>query len=118
MKIRISMLTGLCVVSLAGIAAPMAVSAATGIYLNIGPPEARYEAVPPPRRGYLWAPGYWDTKRGKHSWAAGHWERERTGYHFTQPNWSQHDSRWELQRGRWDKGDGNDDREHRRSDGR
>ena len=32
------------------------VFADTEVYLNFGPPAVRYEAVPAPRAGYVWAP--------------------------------------------------------------
>jgi hypothetical protein len=80
-------------------------NAGVGIYLNVAPPESRYEAVPAPRRGYLWAPGYWDARYNRHVWQRGHWERERRGYHYNQPTWAQREDRWELQRGRWSRGD-------------
>jgi|ERR1700674_979524 hypothetical protein len=105
MKLRKSVLVGLCLASLGGISLPTTASAEVGIYLNVAPPPVRYEAVPAPRRGYLWSPGYWNASHDHHVWKAGHWEHERTGYHFTQPTWTQRDNRWQLERGRWNKGD-------------
>jgi len=105
MKFRKSLLVGLCVASLGGICVPMTASAEVGIYFNMAPPPARYEAVPAPRRGYVWAPGYWNANDNRHVWKTGHWERERKGYHFTQSTWTQRDNRWQLERGRWNKGD-------------
>jgi WXXGXW repeat (2 copies) len=105
MKFRKSLLVGLCLASLGGIAVPMTASAEVGIYLNMAPPPARYEVVPAPRRGYVWAPGYWNASRNRHVWKAGHWERERRGYHYTEPAWTQRDNRWQLERGRWQRGD-------------
>jgi hypothetical protein len=83
----------------------MTASAETAIYFNVAPPPARHEAIPAPRRGYLWSPGYWNAKGKRHMWQAGHWERERAGYRFSQPAWTQRDGRWQLERGRWAKGD-------------
>jgi hypothetical protein len=104
MKFRKSLLVGLCLASLGGgIAVPMTASAAVGVYLNVAPPPPRHEVVPEPRRGYMWAPGYWDVSHNRHAWKAGHWERERKGYHFTQPTWTQRDNKWQLERGRWDR---------------
>ena len=101
MKFRKSLLVGICAASLA---LPLAASAAA-IYLNVAPPEARYERVPAPRAGYVWSSGYWNAQNNRHVWRAGHWERERRGHHFVQPTWTQRDNRWELNRGRWNKGD-------------
>ena len=109
MKVTKPLMAAFCLASLAGISAPMAATAAVGIYLNVAPPEPRYEAVPAPRRGYLWVPGYWNARSNHHVWQAGHWERERRGYHYAQPTWTQRDNRWEFQRGGWSKGDADRD---------
>jgi hypothetical protein len=103
MNLRKSLLVALCAASLGGIAVPMTASAA--VYLSIAPPELRHEVVPAPRRGYVWAPGYWNVRNNRHVWQRGHWERQRAGYHYVQPSWTQRDNRWEFSRGRWNKGD-------------
>ena len=66
--------------------------------------------VPAPRRGYVWAPGYWDWRGSRHIWVGGRWVREREGYAYHPHRWVEHDGRWRLERGRWD-------RAHRDSDG-
>jgi hypothetical protein len=43
-----------------------ALPAAAEIYVNIAPPAPRYEVVPAPRHGYVWAPGYWDWRGNRH----------------------------------------------------
>jgi hypothetical protein len=103
MKLRKSLLIGLCVASLGGISAPLLANAEVGIFLNIPPPELRVEPIPVPRAGFIWTPGYWDVNHGRHEWRAGHWEHERHGYHYAAPGWVQHDNRWELRRGHWDR---------------
>ena len=105
MKFRKSLVVALCMASLGGISVPMAANADVGVYFNIAPPLVRYEAVPAPRPGYLWAPGYWNAKHDRHVWQAGHWERDRKGYYYAQPTWTQHDNRWQLEHGGWNKGD-------------
>ena len=75
------------------------------IFFNNAPPALRHELIPAPRRGYIWAPGYWDANRGKHTWRKGHWERERVGYHFVQPRWVERNNGWALERSRWNRGD-------------
>jgi len=80
-------------------------SAQVDVYLNFAPPAPRYEAVPAPRRGYVWAPGYWDWRGNRHVWVAGHWEAQRAGYYYNTPQWVQRDGRWHLQRGQWNRGD-------------
>jgi len=105
MNFRKSLLAGLCVAALGGITVPMAASAEVGIYFNVAPPEARYEAVPDRRDGYVWSSGYWNANENRHEWEAGHWERNREGYQFAQPAWTRQDNRWQLQRGHWNGGE-------------
>jgi hypothetical protein len=106
MKFRKSLLVALCAASLGGVAVPMTASAeGVAVYFNTAPPAARYEAVPAARRGYVWAPGYWNAKNDRHVWKAGHWEKDRKGYHYTQSTWVQQDNRWQLHQGGWNKGD-------------
>ena len=103
MNFRKSMSAGICMASLAAITVPLGASAAT-IYLAVPPPEARHEAVPAPRPGYVWSAGYWNVANNRHVWQKGHWERERHGHHYTQSTWNQH-SGWQLEPGHWSKGD-------------
>ena len=80
-------------------------SASQGAYVNVqfgAPPPARYEAVPAPRRGYVWAPGYWEPRGHRHVWRTGHWVQNRPGYVYRQPVWSQHGNRWDYRASRWD----------------
>ncbi len=104
MKFRKSLVAVLCAASVGAIAVPMTANAEVAIYFNSAPPPPRYEVVPAPRRGYVWAPGYWNARDNRHVWQAGHWQRERAGYHYVQPTWRQRDM-WQLDRGRWNKGD-------------
>jgi hypothetical protein len=85
----------------AALSSPLAI-AATSFELNIGPPAPRYEVVPPPRTGYVWAPGYWDYNGHQHNWRKGHWERERHGEHYVAGGWTEHDGRWHLNQGHWE----------------
>lgn len=94
---------------IAAVATPLPGLAAVGIYVNVAPPPDRHEAVPAPRRGYVWAPGHWqwNAKRNRHFWTAGSWERARPGYAFQRPQWVERDGRWQYQAKRWDRdGDG------------
>jgi len=77
-------------------------NAAVNVELNVSPPPPRYEVVPAPRTGYVWAPGYWDYAGHNHVWRKGHWERERHGEHWVAGGWSEHEGRWRLDRGHWD----------------
>jgi YXWGXW repeat-containing protein len=83
--------------------APVPAYSAVDIDLNFGPPPVRVERVPPPRAGYIWAPGYWDYSGRHHVWRAGHWERARHGQRWHAGGWAQRDGRWHLDRGRWER---------------
>ena len=107
----------LIAVLIAGSAASLPAVARTDVdlILNFGPPAVRYEAVPAPRRGHVWTPGYWDYRSNRHAWVAGSWVRERPGYYYQQPQWVVQGDRWHLNRGRWNN---NNDRKHYRDNDR
>lgn len=86
---------------IAAVATPLPSVATVGVYVNVGPPANRYEAVPAPRRGYVWSPGYWDWRGNKHVWVKGTSVRERHGYSYQPHRWVEHDGRWNLESGRW-----------------
>jgi hypothetical protein len=69
--------------------------------VRIAPPAPRHEAVPAVRRGYAWAPGYWNWTGHKYTWKRGHLERERAGYAFRATTWEQADGGWRQSRGGW-----------------
>ncbi len=88
-------------------AAPAPSVAAVDIQLSFGPPPPRYEPVPPPRRGYVWAPGHWQWEGHRHVWYSGQWVQARPGYVYREPRWVEHSGRWTYQASRWDRdGDG------------
>lgn len=95
---------------------PLPSAAAVDIQLNFGPPPARYEVVPDPRPGWVWAPGYWEWRGNRHVWRSGVWVRERPGYAYYPHRWVEREGRWNFERGRWDRsrrdsdGDGVPDR--------
>ena len=43
-----------------GLLAPVVASAQVGVDITVAPPAPRVEVVPPPRVGFVWAPGYWE----------------------------------------------------------
>lgn len=87
-----------------GVAAPPA-TAAVNVVIRLEPPPMRYERIPSPRRGYVWAPGYWDWRGQRHVWAQGNWMRERPGYTYNRPGWHQRGGNWEIRRGSWARSD-------------
>jgi hypothetical protein len=96
----LTLITAACM----GASAP-ALAAPPGAWVDVAPPRPRAEAVPAPRRDYVWVPGYWNWTGRRHVWVPGTWMRERRGYVYGQPQWVQRDGRWELHRGGWKRGD-------------
>jgi WXXGXW repeat (2 copies) len=92
------------------VATPLPSFAAVDLYVNVAPPPERFERVPEPRRGYVWAPGYWDWRNNHHVWVKGASVREREGYSYQPHRWVERDGRWTQERGRWNQA-------HRDSDG-
>lgn len=77
--------------------------AAAAVVVRIAPPEPRMEVAPAHRRGYVWAPGYWDSRGQGYNWVKGSWVRERRGYTYASPRWVERDGRWHKQRGMWNR---------------
>jgi len=82
-------------------AIPLQAPAAVDFYVDVAPPAPRYEVVPAPRHGYVWAPGYWDWRRGHYVWVRGHWEREHRGMYWHPDRWVQRDGHWVREHGGW-----------------
>jgi hypothetical protein len=97
--------------TLGAAAIPQASAAAVAVQFQLAPPAPRSERVPAARRGYLWAPGYWDLRGHRHVWIGGRWVKARHGYHYQPHRWVERNGGWYLERGRWDRdGDGIPDR--------
>ncbi|MES2742629.1 MAG: YXWGXW repeat-containing protein [Pseudomonadota bacterium] len=71
------------------------------IVIGTAPPPPRYEPVPTMRRGYVWAPGFWNWDGRVHVWNEGHWETERVGRQFQRAEWVHDQYGWRLNRGGW-----------------
>jgi hypothetical protein len=83
--------------------APLAADAAINVDVRIAPPAPRVEVVPAPRRGYVWAPGYWQWRGHHHVWQQGHWVRERRGYRWVQESWEPVGPAYRFHRGHWER---------------
>ncbi len=86
--------------------------AAAQVDLNItfgAPPAPQYEAVPAPRPGYVWAPGYWQVENNRHVWAPGRWMEARQDQHWVPDRWESYreggQEKWRHEAGRWDRDD-------------
>ena len=101
MNIRKALVGAMLVVGAAGIAGAAQAERAY-IDVQIAPPPDRVEHMPPPRTGYVWAPGYWRWDRGHHVWVRGHYIRERPGHQWVSHRWVHRGDRWRFEEGHWD----------------
>ena len=85
--------------TLGGIALPSI--SAVELYVDVAPPPPRVEVVPAPRAGFVWAPGFWAWREGRHVWMRGHWERERHGMYWHPGHWVEREGRWYFESPRW-----------------
>jgi hypothetical protein len=103
--------------AVATIGSGVATPAAAQVTITFGapPPPLRYEVVPAPRAGYVWAPGYWRLAHNQYVWAPGRWVVTRPGYRYVPETWERVVVRgrdqWRFVPARWDRdGDGVADR--------
>jgi hypothetical protein len=87
--------------ALAGAALPAAARSNVDLFVNIAPPPLRYEYVPAPRVGFVWAPGYWDWRHSRYHWVPGRYVRHRPGYYSEPARWSHRDDRYYYSRPGW-----------------
>jgi hypothetical protein len=80
---------------------PSFAQADVSVFIGAAPPPPLVERVPPPRHGYVWAPGHWEWNGRRHVWAPGVWIVERPGYAWSAPVWVHGDRGWYMQPGRW-----------------
>lgn len=99
---RKALLLGL-VMAVGTVAGPTIASAAIDIDIDVAPPPVRVETVPPPRVGYVWAPGFWEWRGREHVWVPGHFVHERRGYHWVPDHWVQIGPHWHHERGHWER---------------
>ncbi|KAF1008512.1 MAG: hypothetical protein GAK28_00933 [Luteibacter sp.] len=72
--------------------------------VRVAPPPPRYEVVPGPRVGYVWAPGYWNWYGGRYVWIGGRWYAGRPGYVYHPPVWRPYGGGWRIERETWVRG--------------
>jgi len=90
-------------------AALIAVAATTpvvaqSVNISIGtpPPAPIVETVPPPRAGFVWAPGFWRWEGERHVWMSGHWIEERVGHRWIPDHWIEGpNGGWRYVPGHW-----------------
>jgi len=81
---------------------PAAAQAELSVSIGVPPPAPIFEAVPAPRAGYFWAPGFWHWEGGRHVWHGGYWMAERPGFRWVPDRWAEHHGGWHHEVGHWD----------------
>jgi hypothetical protein len=90
---------GMVAVALGSVSIPAA--ARVDVFVNVAPPAPVVEVVPGPQVGFVWAPGFWEWRNGRHFWVAGHYIRHRPGYVYESGRWAEHGGRWAFTRPGW-----------------
>src|SRR5262249_11472275 len=103
--------TALILLAGAALFAPAAFTPAAaqslGVNISIGtpPPPPIYEAVPAPRVGYVWAPGYWRWGDGRRVWAPAHGTGAGRGHRGVAAHWvGGPQGHWHHAAGHWERG--------------
>jgi WXXGXW repeat (2 copies) len=82
---------------------PTTARAGVAVDIDIAPPAPRVIVAPPPRVGFVWAPGYWFWNGHAHVWHDGYWVHERPGYHWVADSWVARGPHYHYQRGHWER---------------
>jgi len=99
--------TAASLLSVGAMVLPASAQAQAVIELRVAPPPPRHEQVPPPRKGYVWAPGHYEARGNHYAWKSGYWQRARPGYAYHAPRWDHRGDKWVYAGGGWDRdGDG------------
>lgn len=102
MQMRLSHLCSATLLALSTFAfVPAHAQTELSIVVSNAPPPLRYESLPPPRHGHVWAPGYWRWNGHRYIWRAGHWEVLRHGYQYQTPVWHEYRGGWRFEPGGW-----------------
>jgi len=103
MKIsRKTLLISVCM-ALSPMALPTLSVAGVSVDIDVAPPVPRVEVVPAPRAGFVWAPGFWEWRDGRHVWVGGRWIGERPGFHWAPDRWVQAGPHWHHEPGHWER---------------
>lgn len=94
-----------------GALVPVSAIAQTYTIVRVGPPEPMREVAPAPRRGHVWAPGYYDYRGNQYVWVQGQWLRERRGQDWREARWVERNGEWRRVGGNWERRGPNGDRD-------
>ena len=92
--------------ALGSAALPAAARTNVDFYVNIAPPPVYAEALPAPRAGFVWVPGFWDWRYNRQHWVAGDWVPARPGPYYAPARWHYRDGRYYHRPAGWRDYDG------------
>lgn len=76
------------------------------VMVQPAPPAPLIEAVPAPRSGWVWTPGFYEWRDGRYVWSTGRWIQARPGWDWQEARWLQRpDGSWYLVGGQWVRSD-------------
>jgi len=76
-------------------------SVAADVYADAPPPPPRVERAPPPRDGYVWAPGHWIWSGKSYYWADGGFVVQRRHMKWVADQWEQVGDKWHFVPAHW-----------------
>jgi hypothetical protein len=91
-----------CCIAAGSLVGTVATPAAADVYVRVAPPPPRAEVAPAVRKGWEWAPGYWNWNGRRYVWVKGHRVRAHRGAHWVPHRWVEHHGRWRMEHGHWD----------------
>lgn len=101
--IRTSLTAAILVATFAGTACVSAPEPRTRVVVGIRgePPAPRVIVAPSARRGFVYAPGYWQWRGKRYVWIDGRYIRERRGQVWVADRYERRGGDWILVRGHW-----------------
>lgn len=102
---RASIATVILFLSIAGTACVSSPEPRARVVVGIRgePPAQRVVVVPSSRKGYVWAPGYWQWRGRNYVWVEGHYLRERRGQVWIADRYDRRGNDWIYVRGHWER---------------
>lgn len=101
MKLPIALLAALVALGTAGCVVSGPPRGVAVVDVGVRPPPPRVVVVPAPRRGYVWAAGFWRWDGHRHVWVDGHWMRARRGWSWAPAHWEERRGGWHFVPGLW-----------------
>jgi hypothetical protein len=102
MRLAATITALLAAIGTAGFANTALAERSIDIEINTAPPEMRYEAVPPPREGYIYERGHYDWDGDHYVWREGRFIEKREGHEWHPSVVERRGEHWHYRAGHWD----------------